>query len=234
MLNKYLLTLGGIVVVSNLSLSLVQAQDQFALDSETKKYSYAVGSKIAQQLQQQFGQPDSGIDIDAMLAGLVDGISGKESLMSVTDIDQVIQAKQREVFEATAKKALDTEENGKKYREQFKQKSGVAATESGIQYLVQSEGEGDNPAATDTVVVHYRGTLIDGSVFDSSYDRGEPATFPVNGVIQGWQEVLQLMKPGAKWTVVIPPELAYGERGAGNAIGPNETLTFEIELLEIK
>ena len=110
----------------------------------------------------------------------------------------------------------------------------VTTTVSGLQYEVLSEGKGDSPKATDEVTVHYHGTLIDGSVFDSSVERGQPATFPVNGVIPGWIEALQLMKPGAKYKLFIPSDLAYGERGAGQKIGPNSTLIFEVELISIK
>jgi FKBP-type peptidyl-prolyl cis-trans isomerase FklB len=112
-------------------------------------------------------------------------------------------------------------------------KDGVVTTDSGLQYEILEEGDGATPKATDKVIAHYEGTLIDGTVFDSSIQRGEPATFPVNGVIQGWQEVLQMMKEGGKWRVVIPGNLAYGPQGAGEMIGPNETLIFDIELIAI-
>ncbi len=122
---------------------------------------------------------------------------------------------------------------GQAFLEANAEEEGVQVTESGLQYTVIEEGTGDSPAATDTVKVHYCGTLIDGEKFDSSYDRGEPAQFPVNGVIQGWVEALQLMGEGAKWKLFIPPELAYGPRGAGGVIGPNATLIFDVELIAI-
>ena len=122
--------------------------------------------------------------------------------------------------------------DSKIFLEQNKQKDGVMTTESGLQYLILSEGRGNNPTLNDNVTVHYHGTLIDGTIFDSSVDRKQPATFPLNGVIQGWQEALQMMSVGSKWKIFIPSELAYGESGAG-AIGPNSTLIFEVELLSI-
>jgi FKBP-type peptidyl-prolyl cis-trans isomerase FklB len=138
---------------------------------------------------------------------------------------------------AGKKRQAASEEAGKRgetYLAANKGKPGVKVLESGLQYKVAKQGEGKSPKPTDTVSVHYRGTLVNGTEFDSSYKRGQPATFPVNGVIRGWQEVLPLMKEGDKWEVVIPAALAYGDRGAGSAIGPNETLLFDIELLSVK
>ena len=234
MQNRLIVISGLFAVAIATGMSTLHAQDQVTLDSDQKKYSYAVGTKIAQQLAQQFDQPDSGIDIMVLMQGIVDTMSGNAPMMNEMEAEQAIQTKQRAEFEAAAKVALDTEDRGRKYREQNVSKEGVTETASGIQYSVISAGEGTSPSASDTVVVHYKGSLIDGTEFDSSYSRGEPATFPVSGVIPGWQELLQLMKPGDKWSVVIPPDQAYGERGAGSKIGPNETLLFDIELLEIK
>jgi FKBP-type peptidyl-prolyl cis-trans isomerase FklB len=125
-------------------------------------------------------------------------------------------------------------ERAEKFLMENKAKEGVKTLESGLQYKVIKEGTGKTPKLTDTVSTHYRGTLLDGTEFDSSYKRNEPAEFPVSGVIKGWTEALQLMKEGAKWVLYVPPKLAYGERGAGGIIGPNETLIFEIELLKVK
>lgn len=124
--------------------------------------------------------------------------------------------------------------NGATFRAENAQREGVVTLPSGLQYEVLAEGDGASPGPTDRVVTHYHGTLIDGTVFDSSVERGQPATFPVNGVIAGWTEALQLMQVGDKWRLVLPPELAYGERGAGARIGPGATLVFEVELLEVK
>ena len=133
-----------------------------------------------------------------------------------------------------ATRAETPTEKAEKFLMENKAKEGVKTLPSGLQYKVIKDGEGATPKLTDTVVTHYRGTLIDGTEFDSSYKRKEPATFPVSGVIKGWTEALQLMKEGAKWILYVPPKLAYGERGAGGLIGPNETLIFEIELLKVK
>ena len=131
-------------------------------------------------------------------------------------------------------KAQAAERAGRAFREAYEQREGVSKTDSGIFYRVLVPGTGAQPTADDTVVVHYRGTLVDGTEFDSSIRRGQPATFSLAGIIPGWQEALQLMQEGARWEVVIPPELAYGSAGAGGAIGPQETLIFEIDLIEVK
>ncbi|MEY8195518.1 MAG: FKBP-type peptidyl-prolyl cis-trans isomerase, partial [Cycloclasticus sp.] len=150
------------------------------------------------------------------------------------EMREVIEAFQKKMQEQAAAAQQGNADVGTKFLADNLNNDGVIALDSGMQYIVLNEGEGDKPAATDTVDVHYEGSLINGTVFDSSIKRGEPATFPVNGVIQGWQEALQLMNVGSKWKVFIPSELAYGAQGAGGDIGPNETLIFEMELLAIK
>ena len=130
--------------------------------------------------------------------------------------------------------AAKNQADGEAFLAENAKQEGVKVTESGLQYKVLEPGEGDSPGASDVATVHYRGTLIDGTQFDSSYDRGQPATFPVGGVIAGWTEALQLMKPGAKWQLTIPAGLAYGERGAGQDIGPNATLLFDVELISVE
>ena len=216
-------------------IATVTAQD-VTLDSDQKKYSYAIGTKLAAQLQEQFGGGDSGIDMQALVAGISDTINTTDLKMTADEADQAIAAQQQQMLAAAAAEAGVAAEKGTAFRDGNREKEGVTETESGLQYAVvdSGNGEGAMPGPEDTVVVHYRGTLIDGTEFDSSYSRGVPATFPLEGIIPGWKEVLQLMRPGDKWNVVIPPELAYGERGAGAQIGPNETLIFEIELLEVK
>ena len=158
--------------------------------------------------------------------------------MSKEERDKTLQAFQKEMMEkqiAASKEAAEKNKaEGEKFLAENKTKDGVKTTASGLQYKVLKEGSGASPKETDTVVTNYRGTLIDGTEFDSSYKRNEPASFPVNRVIKGWTEALQLMKPGAKYQLFIPSSLAYGERGAGQLIGPNATLIFEVELLSIK
>jgi FKBP-type peptidyl-prolyl cis-trans isomerase FklB len=158
-------------------------------------------------------------------------MSQEEIRATLTSLQQrLVAARQKELKEKAAK---NTEE-GKKFLAENQKKAGVKTLPSGLQYKVLTEGAGKTPKAEDTVTVNYKGTLIDGTEFDSSYKRGQPATFQVKGVIKGWTEALQLMKEGSKWHLFIPPELAYGERGAGRDIGPNATLIFEVELLTVK
>src|SRR5437762_9878216 len=178
------------------------------------------------------------INSDVLAAGLKDGLSGAKPLLSPEEVRQVMTQFSKDMREKTAaanKEAADRNaKEGEKFLAENKAKPGVKTTASGLQYKVLTEGSGAAPKETDTVVTNYRGTLIDGTEFDSSYKRNEPATFPVNRVIKGWTEALQLMKPGAKYQLFIPASLAYGERGAGQTIGPNATLIFDVELLSIK
>lgn len=194
-----------------------------------QKASYGVGRQIGDQLSQQSFE---GLEVSAVQQGLADAIAGVDFAVSREDINsafQVITERMQATQAAESAKAKEAEENFFKTngeREEVKQ------TASGLQYEVLEVGEGAIPSANDTVSVHYHGTFIDGSVFDSSVMRGEPAQFPVTGVIKGWVEALQLMPVGSKWKLYVPHELAYGEQGAG-AIPPCATLVFEVELLEI-
>src|SRR5437762_7170429 len=178
------------------------------------------------------------INSDVLAAGLKDGLSGAKPLMSPDEVRQVMVQFSKDMREKAATANKDAAEKNAKEGEKFladnKAKPGVKTTASGLQYVVEKEGSGTPPKETDTVVVNYRGTLIDGTEFDSSYKRGEPATFPVNRVIKGWTEALQLMKPGAKYKLFIPSNLAYAAGGAGGDIGPNATLIFEVELMSAK
>lgn len=200
------------------------------LDSDLKKASYMLGYLQAESLR---GQTMEVLDMQAYLRGASDFVAGDQSQVANEDAEALrialtnaVQAKQSEASQAIRSA-------GDAYRTDYAQKAGVVNLPSGLLYEVITEGTGPKPAATDTVSTHYHGTLIDGTVFDSSVDRGQPASFPVNGVIAGWTEALQLMGVGSKWRLVIPPELAYGDRGAGGQIGPGATLVFEVELLEI-
>jgi FKBP-type peptidyl-prolyl cis-trans isomerase FklB len=200
------------------------------LKSDKQKFSYSVGVQVGNNLKRQ------NIDYEpkAVAQGIQDALAGTTPKLTEAEMRAAIEAQQRQEMakrEAAAGKNLEA---GKAFLAENKKKAGVVTRESGLQYKVIQDGKGKQPKATDTVSVHYRGTLTNGTEFDSSHKRGEPATFPVNGVIKGWQEVLPLMKEGAKWQVWIPSDLAYGARGAGHNIGPNETLIFEIELLAVK
>ena len=192
------------------------------------KISYALGMNLAQNLKASGIET---IEYSEFTKGLEAAFEGQETQMSADEANQTLQ----QFFgELQAKQAEAAIQAGKDFLAENAKKEGVTALESGLQYEIITEGNGDKPSATDQVECHYHGTLIDGTVFDSSVQRGEPATFPVYGVIQGWVEALQLMPVGSKWRLYIPSDLAYGERGAGQHIGPHTTLIFEVELLAIK
>ncbi len=199
------------------------------LDSTTQKMGYAIGLQVGQSLKQD------GIKVDSKALALAvdDVMSGHEPRMTQEQMQETIMNVQKEKADSMLRAAKVNEAKGVKYLAKNKKKKGVKTTASGLQYEVLKSGKGKSPKETDQVKVHYRGTLISGEEFDSSYSRNEPAVFPVNRVIKGWTEVLQLMKEGDKWRVTIPSALAYGERGTGHGIGPNETLIFEVELLEV-
>lgn len=208
-------------------------QDQpVNLDTSVKKSSYALGFDIGSNLT----EGEMNIDTDILLRGLKDALEKNDPLMTQDEQFEALMALQQEFMQAQMEKAQAQSEanieQGSQFMEEFRGMDGVQETESGILYRIINEGDGEVPGPTDTVTVHYHGTLVDGTVFDSSIERGEPATFPLNQVIPGWTEILQMMPVGAKWEVVIPPDQAYGEQQAGQLIGPNSTLMFEIELLE--
>ncbi|CAA0116769.1 Outer membrane protein MIP [BD1-7 clade bacterium] len=203
------------------------------LDSNVAKVSYGIGLNISSNFRQQ----NIELDKTAFEKGLADGFEGNEPALDQQSIMQAMQAFQQEQMEkqmSERKTAADENKTeGDKFLAENAKKDGVKTTDSGLQYKVVTEGKGKKPTADDTVVVHYRGTLLDGDEFDSSYSRNQPATFGVGAVIPGWTEALQLMPVGSKYELFIPADLAYGEGGAGAKIGPNETLVFEVELLEI-
>jgi len=161
-------------------------------------------------------------------------IQGNDPMLSIDEMNAAIMAQQQQAQEQSMQQAQAAIDAGNAFREQYATQEGVTKTASGLLYKELTTGTGKKPSAQDTVVVHYRGTLINGTEFDSSIKRNQPASFSLGGIIPGWQEVLQLMPEGSRWEVVIPPELAYGSQGAGAAIGPEETLVFEIELIEVK
>jgi FKBP-type peptidyl-prolyl cis-trans isomerase FklB len=222
-----------LAVIALTSSSALWAQRKVVLQSETDRVSYSIGLNIGNSFREQSLE----INLEPLIQGISDAIKKEKPLMTDEEIQQTMEqlrrtmtAKMQQEKEALAEK---NQQAGDAFLTENKAKKGVVTTTSGLQYQVIEEGTGEKPGPDDTVVTHYRGTLLNGQEFDSSYRRGQPAMFPVNGVIPGWTEALQLMKSGAKWKLFIPAALAYGDRGAGNAIGPNETLIFDIELLEI-
>lgn len=202
------------------------------LQTQKDKFSYALGMNWGTNLRRQ----SVPVDPDILLRGLKDGLAGGQTLLTEEEEHAAIMEVQNEVRKQQQEKMRAQGEANKKEGEEFlaanKTKEGVVTLPSGLQYKVLQAGTGSKPTASDSVTVNYRGTLINGTEFDSSYKRGQPATFPVTGVIKGWTEALQLMPVGSKWQLFIPPDLAYGERGPGE-IGPNATLIFEVELLKI-
>ena len=206
-----------------------------ALTTSKQKASYAIGMNWGTGLHRQ------AIDVDtaALLQGMKDALAGGKTLLTEDEARTALMQLQKEMQEKQQAKAAAEGEANKKEGDAFlaanKSKEGVVTLPSGLQYKILKEGSGPKPTATDSVVCNYKGTLINGTEFDSSYKRGEPATFPVTGVIKGWTEALQLMPVGSKWQLFIPSDLAYGARGTpGGPIGPNATLIFEVELLSIK
>ena len=192
--------------------------------------SYGIGRQIGDQVA---GNPFEGLDANAVAQGVMDALNGAEMAVDVEDLRNAFGVINERMQAAAQEKAKVASAEGVKFLEENAKKEGVTVTDSGLQYEVLVEGNGEKPTAQSTVRTHYHGTLIDGTVFDSSYHRGQPAEFPVGGVIKGWTEALQMMTVGSKWRLAIPYELAYGEQGAGGAIGPFQTLVFDVELLEI-
>ena len=200
-----------------------------ALDSVEAKGGYGIGLQIGQQLA------GSGMEVEAeaVARGIFDVLNNNPPAIDINEVTKALQelGQRAEAAQAEAFKALEAENQA--FLEENKKAAGVVVTDSGLQYEILTEGNGAKPTAESTVRVHYTGSLIDGTVFDSSVKRGTPAEFPVGGVIKGWTEALQLMPVGSKWRLTIPHNLAYGERGAGASIPPFATLVFEVELLDI-
>lgn len=204
------------------------------LETLNQRLSYIVGENMATQLKNDSIE----LDTDALMLAVNDVLAGNESQLTEevkrSTVEEIQKLSQEQQQAANAKKSAKNSEEGVAFLAENSQKDGVTTTDSGLQYKIVAKGDGDKPTAEDTVKVHYKGRLIDGTVFDSSYDRGEPATFPVGGVIAGWTEVLQLMSVGEKVEVTIPSDLAYGPSGSGQAIGPDAVLIFDVELLGIE
>jgi len=222
------------VVIACLGLITTSAMAKTSLKSQEAKASYVIGLQLGKQLI----TTKDDIDLDAMKLGMQDIFSGHKPRLSNDEMQAAAkhfqEIKNKKELAMISKFSAHNKKEGAEYLAANKKKKGVITLPSGLQYKVLKSGNGKvSPKATDKVVTHYRGTLIDGTVFDSSYDRGEAVSFPVNAVIKGWTEALQKMKVGDKWQLVIPSDLAYGEQGVPPSIGPDATLIFDVELLKI-
>ena len=202
------------------------AKAEIGIGTEADRFSYGLGMVIGERVLKQYGT----VDYDILLAGMKAQHNDEETLITIDEAGKAINAQMEKMFE---EQSAGNKKRGEDYLKSNAEKEGVKVTESGLQYSVITAADGDKPQASDKVTVHYRGTLIDGSEFDSSYSRGAPTSFTLNQVIPGWTEGVQLMSVGSKYRFVIPYDLGYGERGAGGQIGPFETLIFEVELIEI-
>ncbi len=213
---------------------VAKSPNVLALTTEKDKTSYAIGLNIGKSLHRD----SVDVDPNILLQGLKDALAGGKTLLTDDEAKAAMVALQNDVRKKQEEKMQQVGETNKKEGEAFlaanKTKEGIVTLPSGLQYKVLKEGTGPKPSASDSVVCNYRGTFLDNTEFDSSYKRGQPATFPVSRVIKGWTEALQLMPVGSKWQLFVPSELAYGQRGAGTDIGPNATLIFEIELVSIQ
>jgi len=215
-----------LVLCIGLFVSPAFAADKMELKTQKDKLSYSLGMEMGENLRK------NGIEIDQAIyqQGIKDALSGEKTLLTEQEASEVIAAYQKEWLKTYAEK---NKAEGEAFLAKNKKKEGVKTLPDGLQYKVITDGKGKKPKVTDTVTVNYRGTLVDGTEFDSSYKRGQPASFPVNGVIKGWTEALQLMKEGSKWELYIPANLAYGEQGR-QGIPPNSVLIFEVELISVK
>ncbi|MBI3811221.1 MAG: FKBP-type peptidyl-prolyl cis-trans isomerase [Nitrospirae bacterium] len=222
------------IIATGLLAASVHAADTAALKTQKDKVSYSIGMDIGKNLKKQSIE----VDTDLLARGIKDAIAEGKTLLTDEEVKTVMTTFQKEMQAKTAARAKEVGDKNMKEGETFlaenKKKEGVVTLPSGLQYKIITTGNGKKPKATDTVTTQYRGTLIDGTEFDSSYKRGQPASFLVKGVIPGWTEALQLMPVGSKWQLFIPSGLAYGPRGAGQTIGPNASLIFEVELLSIQ
>ncbi len=220
-----------------LTLSIFCATSVYAaasLNTDSAKLSYAMGFKTGEAMKAH----SVTINTQNFSAGLQDGYTGQKPAISDQEMQTLLTAMQKQMVEKMQQKytevAAKNQQEGEAFLAKNGKEAGIVTLPSGLQYKIVNPGAGTSPTATDTVTVNYEGTLINGTVFDSSYKRGQPATFKVNQVIKGWQEALQLMKPGATWMLYIPSNLAYGPQGSMGAIGPNETLIFKVDLISVK
>lgn len=227
---KYTISILAVILSIGIFSSCQQGSanyQQAQISNEVDSASYALGILVGSNVLADPVFKSMNIDPVVYLKGFMHAFEQSEDMdMDPTQANMCLQQIQTKFYQ-------EKDETSKKFFEENKTKEGVVETASGLQYKIIEEGEGESPKATDQVMAHYQGKLLDGTEFDSSYERGEPLKIPVGGVIQGWQEALQLMKPGSKWELYIPSNLGYGQRGSGPKIGPNEPLVFQIELIEV-
>jgi len=227
---KLIVVLGIVFFVSQVS-----AEDKLVLKSQKEKVSYSIGLNIGKKLGDDLKKQLIDIDPNLFTKGIQDALVGAKPLLTDQEIQETMLAFQKEMMAKWEEIGKKNKTDGEAFLAENKKKEGVKTLPDGLEYKVINAGTGKKPKADDTVTVNYRGTLINGTEFDSSYKRGQPATFPVSGgMIKGWSEALQFMQEGAKWELFIPSNLAYGERGMGGIIGPNATLIFEVELVSVK
>ena len=223
---KFKLFVLGALLLPLAACQQQEAKKEVTVTSDDERFSYGLGMVIGERVLKQYGE----VNYEILLAGMQAQHKDADTLMTLEEAGNAINARMEQMF---AEQTAANRKRGDDFRDANAAQEGVQVTDSGLQYSVITPADGPKPAATDNVTVHYRGTLIDGTEFDSSYSRGEPTSFALDQVIPGWTEGVQLMNVGSKYRFVIPPELAYGERGAGGAIGPFETLVFEVELIAI-
>jgi len=235
-MRKYIAMAAAVVVMAGCSAGTQtkNKNEKLSLDNESAKFSYAIGLDVGRSLK----RIGTKLDLAAFDAAVGSVIKGEKPMLSPKEAvavkQSVLKAQQQKLLAKQKDLGLKNKAAGEKFLAENAKKEGVKTTASGLQYKVLRSGNGKKPKATDSVTVNYEGRLIDGTVFDSSYKRGKPVTFPLNGVIKGWTEGLQLMPVGSKYRFFLPPKLAYGARGAGGTVGPNATLVFDVELLSIK
>jgi FKBP-type peptidyl-prolyl cis-trans isomerase FklB len=237
-MKRTMLALMSVLLVASISFAQKKSDKSTALKTQKDKVSYVVGYDLGTKIGTDIKKQGLDFSIDAFVRGMKEAITGVKAVLPDSEMTSAMMAFQQSMMEKQQAAAKAIGEKKQKEGEEFlaanAKKDSVKVLPSGLQYKILREGTGATPTSKDTVTTHYRGMLMDGKVFDESYTRGEPISFPVTGVIKGWTEALQLMKVGSKWQLWIPSSLAYGERGAGQMIGPNETLVFEVELLGVK